>query len=88
MGIADGLCPKSQPEYCLFVFNNGLRRSQARNGYAERRAGYIVEAGSVAEFYRGGIAAVLAANTELNVGLGLAAQLDCHLDQLAKIFFA
>ena len=67
----------------LFVFYNGLRRRQARDGHAERRAGHIVEAGSVAEFHRGRVAAVFAADAELESGLGLAAQLHRHFNQPA-----
>src|SRR3954451_1948214 len=48
------------------MFERGLRRSEAREGDAERRAGDVVEAELVAERDRAGLPAVLAADAELD----------------------
>src|SRR5579871_4749786 len=59
-----------------------LRRRQPGNGDAERRAGNIVEADLLAELDRGRVAAVLAADAELQPEPGLAAALGGKGDQL------
>src|SRR5580704_5113978 len=60
-----------------------LGGSQAGDRHAERRAGDVVETDLVAERDRGGVAAVLAANAELDVGPHLAAALDRDAHQFA-----
>ena len=59
----------------LHVLDRGLCSCKAGDGNAERAAGDVVEADSVAELNRAGIAAVLAADTEVQLGTRLAAQL-------------
>src|SRR5262249_60511166 len=61
----------------------GLRRRQPRDRHAVGRAGDVIEPGLVAEEHRGGIAAMLAANAELELGPRLAAALAGDLDQFA-----
>src|SRR6185437_8961765 len=56
----------------------GLRRGEPRDRYAVGRTGDVVEADLVTERHRGRIAAVLAANPDLEIGTGLAAS--CHAD--------
>ena len=54
-------------------------------GTRKGRAGNIVQAYTVAELHAGGVAAVLAADAQAQVGTGLAAQLHAHhLDELAN----
>ena len=50
----------------------------------KRQAGYIIEADIVAELDGGRVAAMLAADAQLDVGAGLAAAFGSHLDQLAN----
>ena len=64
-------------------FNSSLRGSQSGNGHAEGAAGDVGQAHVVAEFHGAGIAALLAADAQLDVGTGLAAQLTGHLHQTA-----
>ena len=61
----------------------GLRRRQAGDGHAEGRAGDVVQTGPVAEVDGGRIAAVFAADAQLDVGTGLFAQFGGHFYQLA-----
>src|SRR5687768_17471457 len=61
----------------------GLRGGEARDGHAIGRAAHVVEPQLMAELYRIRIAAVLAANAELDVGTGLPAEGDGGLHQLA-----
>jgi len=63
-----------------------LRRGQARDRHAEGRAADVVHAGEVAELDRVRLAAVLAADADLEVGLGRAPLLDTGLDQDADRF--
>ena len=65
------------------IFNSSLRGSQTGDGHTEGRAGHVVQAHLVAELHAGGVAAVLAADAQAQVGTGGAAQLRGHLDQLA-----
>src|SRR6478735_5877346 len=60
-----------------------LRRRQPRDRHAVRRARDVVQTGLVAEEHRGRIAAMLAADADLERGPGLAAALAADLDQLA-----
>src|SRR6478736_5431353 len=64
----------------------GLGRSQARDRHAIGRARHVVEADRVAEGDGGGIAAVLAADADLERGARLAAAGDADLDELADTF--
>src|SRR5262245_14504075 len=61
----------------------GLGGGEARDRHAERRAGHVVELHLVAERDRGGIAAVLAADSDLELRLDLAAALDADPHELA-----
>src|SRR5262249_34680968 len=63
-----------------------LRRSQARREHTERRAGDVRQPDLVAVHHRLRIAAVLAADSQLDVGPGLASPLYTHLHQLAHAF--
>ena len=65
------------------VLDGSLSGSQAGDGHAEGGAGDIVQAHIVAELHGGGVAAVLAADAQLQVGAGLAAQLAGHFHQTA-----
>ena len=65
------------------MFNVSLCGSEARDRDAEGRAGHIVETDVMAELDGGRIAAVLAADAAVQLGAGLASQLDRHLHQLA-----
>ena len=60
-----------------------LRRGEAGDRDAERRARHVVEMRRLAEGDRGRIAAVLAADAELDVGPRRPAALDGDLDQFA-----
>ena len=66
------------------VLDSGLSSSQTGDGHTEGRAGHVVQANTVAELDGGGIAAVLTADTQLQVGASAAAQLSGHLDQLTN----
>ncbi len=66
----------------LPVPDRGLGRRQPGDRHAERRARDIVHADVVAEVDAGGVAAVLAADADLEVGLGGASLLCSHLDEL------
>src|SRR3972149_2855851 len=52
-----------------------LRRRQPRDRHAERRAAHVVQAGHVAKLDRRGIAAVLAADADFEIGPAGAAPL-------------
>lgn len=70
----------------LLIQNNCMRRSQPSDRHAERRAGDIGEADIVAKITVERIAAMFAADTQLDVRAGLLAQLYSHLHQLADAF--
>src|ERR1041385_5218576 len=74
--VSCGRCPRIAGQL-------GLRRGEARDRHAIGRARYIVEPDFAAELNRGRVAALLAADTELDVGAGLAAALGGDLDHLA-----
>ena len=65
------------------IFDSSLSGSQTCDRHTERRAADVVQANIVAELDAGGIAAVLAADTQAQVGTGLTAIVSSHLDQLA-----
>src|SRR4029078_7491963 len=60
-----------------------LPRAKPRDRHPERRAGHIVEADLVAEFDRGRVAAMLAADADLELAAHLAAALDADPHQFA-----
>ena len=60
----------------IYSSRRGLGRRQPGDRHPERRAGYVVEADLVAELDRDGLAAVLAADAELDAGPGLSPALD------------
>ena len=69
----------------MALFADGsLRSSEAGDGDTERAAGDVVQADIMAELDGGGIAAVLAADTELDVRTGGAAHFGGHLHELAE----
>ena len=55
------------------IRNGGLCSSQPGDGYTEGGAGHVVQPDIVAEHHGGGIAAVLAADTQMHIGVGGAA---------------
>ena len=60
-----------------------LRRREPGDGHAIGRAADVIEAGRLAEGDAGGVAAMLAANAELEAGLGRPAPLGRDRDQFA-----
>ena len=64
-------------------FNGSLRRSKTSDRYTERRAGNVGEANVVAELDGSRVAAVLAADTKLDVRAGGLTELASHLNELA-----
>ena len=65
------------------IFDCSLRSGQTCDRHTEGRAADVVEANVVAELDARGVAAVLAADAQAQVGAGLAAVVCGHLDQLA-----
>ena len=61
----------------------GLRCGQSRDGYPEGGAGHVGQTYLVAELHSRGVAALLAADAQLDVGTGFPAQLAGHLYQPA-----
>src|SRR3954447_11381637 len=61
----------------------GLRGGEPRDRHAERRARHVVEPDLVAEGDRGRVAAVLAADADLELGAGLAPAFDADAHQFA-----
>ena len=57
---------------------------QTCDGHTVGRAGYVVEADSVAEFDRRGIAAVFAADTAMDIVASSVAKLNCHFHQFTN----
>src|SRR5688572_8513487 len=66
--------------------DEGLGGGEAGDGNTEGRAGHIVEAHLLAEGDGGGIAAMLAANAELQLGTALAPALGGDPHELAHAF--
>ena len=64
-------------------FNSSLSGGQTGDGHAERRATDVVQADVVAELDAAGVAAMLAADAQTQVGVGFAAVMGSHLDQAA-----
>ena len=65
------------------MFDSGLGGSQTGDGHAVGGAGHIVQANLVAELHGGGVTAVLAADTQVQLRVRGAAQLAGHLHQPA-----
>ena len=74
---------KAESLFRSLFLNGSLSSSQTCDRHTEGAAGNIVQAYIVAELNGGRIAAVLAADAEMDVRTGLAAQLSSHLNQLA-----
>ena len=68
------------------VFQRSLCSSQSRDRYAERRAGYVGQAHSVAELNRGRVAAVLAADSAVEVFSYALTELNSHFHKLAYAY--
>src|SRR5581483_12486897 len=68
------------------LVDRGLRRGQPGYGHAERRARDVVEADPLAERDRGGVAAMLAADAELDPGARMAPAFRRPPDQFADPF--
>ena len=66
------------------VLDSCLSSGQTCDGNAVRRAGNVIQANVVAELNAGGVAAVLAADAQTQVGVGCAAVMGSHLNQLAN----
>ena len=69
---------------CTGCFNSSLCSSQTGDRHTEGRAGNVGQADVVAELHGGGVAAMLAADAQLDVGAGLLAQVGSHLHQFAN----
>src|SRR6185437_5704380 len=67
----------------FLVFDHGLRRREPRNRHAEGRGAHVVHSRAVAKLYALSVAAVLAANSDLQLRTRLAPALDRPLDQHA-----
>ena len=65
------------------VLDSSLRSGEAGNGHTEGRAADVVQTDVVAELNARGIAAVLTADAQAQIGAGLTAIVCGHLDQLA-----
>ena len=65
------------------IADGSLRRSKTSDRYTERRAGNVGEANVVAELDGSRVAAVLAADTKLDVRAGGLTELASHLNELA-----
>ena len=66
------------------VLDCGLSGGEAGDGNTVGRAADVVQANVVAELNTAGIAAVLTADAQTQVGVGLAAVMGSHLNQLAN----
>ena len=65
------------------IFDGSLSSSQTGDRHTEGRAADVVQTNVVAELHARGIAAVLAADAQTQIGAGLTAIVGSHLDQLA-----
>src|SRR5579862_412552 len=70
----------------LLAGQRRMRRGEARDRHPVRRAADVIQPHLGAELHRGGVAAMLAADAELNAGPRLAAALAADADQLAHAF--
>ena len=67
----------------LHLLDRGLCCCKASDRNAERAAGHVVQTDLVAELDGAGVAAVLAADAEVDLRTGLTAELCSHSNQLA-----
>src|SRR5215813_11445064 len=74
--------PACLPRLRRALLDAGLRGGEPRDGHHVRRAGHVVHAHAVAELHRRRLAAVLAADTHLELGARLPPAADADLDQL------
>ena len=75
-------------ELCVPLGLDGsLSGSQTGDGYTEGGAGYVIQTDLVAELNGGRIAAVLAADAQMDVGTGAAAQFCSHAYQTAYTMY-
>ena len=65
------------------IFDSSLSSSQTGDRHTEGRAADVVQTDVVAELHARGIAAVLAADAQTQIGAGLTTVVGSHLDQLA-----
>ena len=65
------------------VFDSSLSGGESCDGNTERAAGNVAQTDVVAELHGGGVAALLAADAQLDVRAGLTSQLRGHLDEAA-----
>ena len=70
----------------VLVFQTGLRRSYACDGHTEGGAAYVVHAEFGAELNRRGFAAMFAADTHFEFGLGATAFAHAHFHELTYAF--
>ena len=77
---------RSPLRFALVATDGSLRGGQTGDGHAERRAGHVVHADAVAELDGARLAAVLAADADFQVRVGLAAAFDGSFHQLADAF--
>ena len=78
------ICVQNPKGLSAGVADSSLSSSQTSDRNAEGRAGNVGQANVVAELNRSRVAAVLAADTEFDVGSGGLAQFASHLDQFAN----
>jgi len=76
-------CPTTNISRLPGVLQRGLGGSEPCDGHAEGGAGNVGQTHVVAELHSGGVAALLAADTQLDVRAGLAVQIARHLGQAA-----
>src|SRR5262249_42960556 len=89
--MEDGVYPSSistqhsalSTQHSLLILERRLRRRQPRDRHPIRPATDIVEASAMEELDRVGVAAMLAADTDLQIGPGATPPLSAHLHQLA-----
>src|SRR5256885_9761218 len=74
------------PGSWLAFAERGSGCRHACDRHAERRARHVIEPGSVAELHARRLATVLAADADLEAGLGGATTADPELDQCAHAF--
>lgn len=70
-------------EKLLFCLDRSLSGGESCDGNTERAAGNVAQTDVVAELHGGGVAALLAADAQLDVRAGLTAKFGSHLDEAA-----
>lgn len=68
------------------LFDGSLRRGDASDGHAEGRAGDVVHAETGAELHGAGLAAVLAADADFEIGTGCTTFLYSHSYKLTNTY--